>query len=185
MLSCLITALAVSIVSYCINVRGMSIHLVLYAGPFPVWMAFFVTGMWLGSKPTRNYKLWPFVLLWGVGLALCYVETKYLQTFHGGGFGLKLSSQFYSFAAIMILFSDKVQQKLTSSNFLFHFFEQVGVLSFGIYLTHMFVIEFMVKNGIDLGWLLNTILVLLLTAGAVYCLKKILPPKFVLYLGFK
>lgn len=184
-LSCLITALAVSVASYCVNVKGMSLYLVLYAGPFPVWMAFFVAGMWLGGKPARNYKLWPFVLLGVAGLVLCYVETKWLQGFHGRGVGLKLSSQLYSFAAVMILFSDSVQQKLTSGNFLFRFFEKVGVVSFGVYLTHMFVIDFMVKCGIDLGWLPNTVLVLLLTAGAVFGLRKMLPPKFVAFLGFK
>lgn len=120
--SCLITAIAVSVASYCVNVKGWPLHLVVYAGPFPVWMAFFVVGLWLGNRQSNDYNLLMFVLLSVVSLPLCFVETKYLQGFNGRDLGLKLSSHIYSFAAIMVLFHDTVRQILTKDNVMFRFF---------------------------------------------------------------
>lgn len=172
-------------VSYCINVKGMSIPLILYAGPFPVWLAFFVVGMWLGSRTERNYELPPFVLLCIVGLLLCFLETKWLLGFHDKGYGLKLSAHVYSFAVIMILFSDRVREKINCVNVVFCFFEKVGLVSFGIYLTHLFVLSFLRCCGLDLGWLLNSVSVLLLTTSVIYFFKKIFPLNIMVYLGFK
>lgn len=59
-LSCILTIVAISVITYLNQIKGLSIPLLLYAGPFPVWLAFFALGLYLGGTQQRNYKLWPF-----------------------------------------------------------------------------------------------------------------------------
>lgn len=179
------TAIAVSVVSYSIYVKGMAIPLVLYAGAFPVWMAFFVVGIWLGSMERRDYKIWPWILTVLVGLILCYAESRMLISLCGKGAGLKLSTQIYSFGAVMLLFSDRVQRRLEGDNPLFRFIVWVGSISFGIYLVHMYILELLNEYNPTGNWFLNTLFVFTATAGSIYIVKKVLPTRFLVYLGLR
>ncbi|WP_348717342.1 acyltransferase [uncultured Alistipes sp.] len=184
-LSCVMTAIAVSVVSYSIYVKGMAIPLVLYAGAFPVWMAFFVVGIWLGSMERRDYRIWPWILTVLVGLILSYAESRMLISLCGKGAGLKLSTQIYSFGAVMLLFSDRVQRRLEGDNPLFRFIVWVGSISFGIYLVHMYILELLNEYNPTGNWFLNTLFVFTATAGSIYIVKKILPTRFLVYLGLR
>lgn len=184
--SCLITAIAVSFVAYERNIEGVRLPLVLYAGLFPVWLAFFQTGMWLGSQKNRDYKISPYVWTVVIALLLSYIEMKLVLPFHNEGVGLKLSSHIYSFALIMLLFSERVQNMLSKDNTpIFRFFVWLGPISFGIYLTHLYILSFLQKHDLIWGWFIDTAVVLLSTAFIIYLLNKILPSKISKYLGFR
>lgn len=184
-ISCLITAIAVSFVSYELNIKGVTLPLIVYAGPFPVWLAFFSIGMYLGSRKSRDYKITPWIWAVVIGLVLCYLETKFLLSFHNKGLGLKLSLHIYSFALIVLLFSERVQNYLSKDNPVFRFFTWLGSISFGIYLTHMYIVTFLVRNNFIYGWFVDTAVVLLSTAFLLYLLEKILPSGITRYLGLK
>lgn len=163
----------------------MAIPLVLYAGAFPVWLAFFVAGIWLGRRKQRDYEILPWILTAIIGLALSYVESKMLISFHGKGIGLKLSAQVYSFGVIMLLFSDRIQKLLEGDNRLFRFFTWVGSISFGIYLVHMYVLDGLAGFDITTSWLLNTALVFTMTIGGIYIVKKVVPTRILAYWGLR
>lgn len=68
---------------------------------------------------------------------------------------------------------------------MFRFFTQIGSISFGIYLTHMYIIAFLVREHFIWGWFIDTAIVLLSTAFLILLLEKVLPVKITKYLGFR
>lgn len=183
--ACLITIIAVSFVAHKLNIEGDHIPLILYAGPFPVWLAFFSIGMWLGDKKSRNYNISPWIWTIIISLLLSYITTKISVPFQNRVVGMKLSTHVYSFAAIMLLFSERAQKFLSSNNPVFRFFTRIGSISFGIYLTHMYIIAFLVREHFIWGWFIDTAIVLLSTAFLILLFEKVLPPKITKYLGFR
>lgn len=110
---CISAVLALVYVALCIyilNIKGYTLPMTLYGGPFPLLIVYFVLGMCLGQR-SRDYGLmWP-VLGICSGLVLEYFESRFLFGFHGLGLGgIKLSAYLYSSAVIMLLFSERIEK---------------------------------------------------------------------------
>lgn len=115
----------------------VSLPLIIYAGNFVTWLMFFILGLYVGSKSKINISnriLVPLIILF---YALSCIESYVLiAMFHRAGdavTAVKASSFMYSFFLIIFLFNnrDLIKSKLL---------KQIGEISFGIYLTHMFAL---------------------------------------------
>lgn len=173
-LAFIITMLAIAVVSFLYLVEGRSMFLIVRAGPFPVWLVFFVVGIYLGKMKERDYTLWPWLLLCVAGLVLSCWETRWLYPLHHTGYGIKPSSHLYSMAVIMLLFSRKVQAVCTSDGRLFNLFVRLGRISFGVYLIHCFFIM-AVAHFLHLSWTCLTAAALLLTVSFIYATRRFEP----------
>lgn len=115
----------------------ISLPLILYAGNFATWQMFFVLGLYLGSsegiKIPNKYLLALALTFYALSCIESYVL---IALFHQAGdavTAVKASSFMYSFFLIILLFEnhDLIKSKLL---------KKIGVMSFGIYLTHMFAL---------------------------------------------
>jgi len=151
-----ISAISIIGVTYLLQIEGKSFPLIMYAGPFVLWILFFMLGIWY-STHSRNYSLIPAILTILVGLVASVIESKYYLPMHGGGTGIKLSSFLFSTGMITLLFSEKVE-KLYSNNAITRAILYIGEISFGIYLIHMYVriaIGFIHINSWPIEWALT------------------------------
>jgi surface polysaccharide O-acyltransferase-like enzyme len=115
----------------------INLPLILYGGNFATWLMFFVLGLYLGSPERMKFSNKYLLVLMLAFYALSCIESYVLIAFfHQAGdavTAVKASSFMYSFFLIIFLFNnhDLIKSKLL---------KQIGVLSFGIYLTHMFAL---------------------------------------------
>lgn len=113
--------------------------LYIYGGSFTTWIVFFVLGIYIrknGIKSTKSKLLAVTILC----LALSIFVTIYLcLKFHNMGYAAtatKISAFAYSFAIILYLF------KFMDRDFKrFKLLSFIGEVSFGIYFSHMFVLQ--------------------------------------------
>lgn len=167
-LAFVITMLAISFVSYLVG-KGYGMSSIIIGGPFPVWLVFFVIGIYLGNRKNRIYSLWPWLLCLVGGLMLSFFEAKWVNRY-----GIKPSSHVYSLAVIMLLFSEKVQSLFTYDNWIVKAFAYLGRISFGVYLVHCFFIGFII-HFIHLNWALLTVGALALTIAFIYVTQRVVP----------
>jgi peptidoglycan/LPS O-acetylase OafA/YrhL len=117
----------------------------LYAGPFPVWLIFFVLGLYLGRNKIKTSKtlLFSFVL---VGLLISIAETYYIfyLTNSFEGLGIKIGAFIYSFAVILFLFS--LEQQPKRKTMLWRFMAYFGRISFGVYLIHIHILSHITRR---------------------------------------
>lgn len=115
----------------------INVPLILYAGNFVTWIMFFVLGLYLGSSGRMNIPNKSlFVLIFTFYALSCIESYVLIALFHQAGdavTAVKASSFMYSFFLIILLFNnhDLIKSKVL---------KQIGVISFGIYLTHMFAL---------------------------------------------
>lgn len=136
-LSILVNMVMICGIFYLRYYTEISLPLILYAGNFATWQMFFVLGLYLGSskkiKISNKYLLALILIFY----ALSCIESYVLITlFHQAGnavTAVKASSFMYSFILIIFLFKnhDLIKSKLL---------KKIGMMSFGIYLTHMFAL---------------------------------------------
>ncbi len=181
----LVSAISILAVSYITVVKGISLPLIVYAAPFPVWIMFFVMGGVMRCN-TSNYKLIIPLLVLPVGLVLSYVESKHMYQYHGSGFGfgIKISSYIYSAGVIMLLLNNKIKCLYRTGNFICRIMEYIGRISFGIYLIHCYFIMLLPKFVVIDSWLLKWVLVTSLTISFIAVSRKILPNIMLKYIGF-
>lgn len=178
----IISLISISLISYIVEIKGVELPLIVYAGPFPVWCVFFAMGCYL-RKCRREYSLYVPVILLFICIALQYGETSFWNLNYGGGFGIKLSAFVYSITVITALFSKKAEC-LYKRNFITKAIEYIGSISFTIYLYHLFTtISFGMLHINQTSWLIRWAVCLILTIVAIEILKKIVPPKFHWYFG--
>ena len=103
-----ISSICILIVTYSIAIRGTEFPLLIYAGPFPLWIFFFALGVYLSDKK-RTYSVKLLIPAVIIGLLLQYLESQYLYQFHGTGYGIKLSAFIYSSIVILLLFSKQME----------------------------------------------------------------------------
>ena len=170
-------------VMYMNTIQGKGIPLILYAGPLPCWLMFFVLGVMIGHKPERNYSIILPMVIAVLGFILSVIETDYLLDHYGKGVGIKPSSFIYSAGMIFLMFSNKVENLIRRTGAIYRFIIWIGSLSFGIYLVHCYFISFFVKRLPIDSWLLQWSLALFLTVVFILILRKLLPTKYHKYLG--
>ena len=181
--SCLISFAWIAGVMYMNTIQGKGIPLILYAGPLPCWLMFFVLGVMIGHKPERNYSIILPMVIAILGFILSVIETDYLLDHYGKGVGIKPSSFIYSAGMIFLMFSNKVENLIRRTGAIYRFIIWIGSLSFGIYLVHCYFISFFVKRLPIDSWLLQWAIVLFLTVVFILILRKLLPTKYHKYLG--
>ena len=181
--SCLISFAWIAGVMYMNTIQGKGIPLILYAGPLPCWLMFFVLGVMIGHKPERNYSIILPMVIAILGFILSVIETDYLLDHYGKGVGIKPSSFIYSAGMIFLMFSNKVESLIRRTGVIYKFIIWIGSLSFGIYLIHCYFISFFVKRLPIDSWLLQWSLALFLTVVFILILRKLLPTKYHKYLG--
>lgn len=180
----MISLISMSFISYIMEIKGVELPLIVYAGPFPVWCVFFAMGCYL-RKCRREYSLCVPVILLFICLALQYGETYFWNMNYGGGFGIKLSVCVYSITVIAVLFSKKTE-RLYKRNFITKAIEYIGSISFSIYLYHLFTtlsLGILHINISQTSWLIRWVVCLILTIVAIEILKKIVPLKYHWYFG--
>ena len=165
------------------SIQGKGIPLILYAGPLPCWLMFFVLGVVIGHKPERDYSIILPIVITILGLMLSVIESEYLLDHYGKGVGIKPSSFIYSTGMIFLMFSNKVEKLIRRTGAFYRFMIWIGSLSFGIYLIHCYLISYLVKRHPIDGWLLQWAIALFLTVIFILILRKLLPTKYHKYLG--
>ena len=181
--SCLISFAWIAGVMYMNTIQGKGIPLILYAGPLPCWLMFFVLGVMIGHKPERNYSIILPMVIAILGFILSVIETDYLLDHYGKGVGIKPSSFIYSAGMIFLMFSNKVENLIRRTGAIYRFIIWIGGLSFGIYLIHCYFISLCVRRLPIDSWLLQWSLTLFLTVVFILILRKLLPTKYHKYLG--
>ena len=183
--SCLSTVISILIVTYVMQIKGINALLIMYAGPFPVWLAFFVLGLYLANSD-RMYKLHFIVLFVLIGAVLSYFEYQFLFSFHGQGAGIKLSAYIYSFALLLFLFSKRIETCINPKFIINRMLVYLGEIAFGIYLTHMFFVTIInhFHINVHLNWPVYFFLILIISTGFVTAIKKLLSENALKYIGF-
>ena len=182
--SATISGAAAIMTTYLLAIKGYDIPLTVYGGPFPLLIFYFVLGMYLANSD-RNYKLTVPIIMALAGIALQYFEAKFLVEFHGVGFGNKFSFMPYSAAMIILLFSNRAEQWYEHRTKQLQIFQRLGGISYGMYLTHCYVILILSHIHTYIPWIINWLLVVTITAIMIFVVKKITPSFSTKYLGFR
>lgn len=176
---CLISVISAVLIAYC---KGPGVPLVIYAGPITTWICFFTLGVYL-SKTERDYDLkLPVVILILSFIGMVF-ETGFLMNQSRIGVGIKPSSFVFSFSLLLILFLNKVEM-LYMQNRLGTAIEKVGVYSFGIYLTHMYLITAMNIVHFSGNWLLRWVVTVPVLYMSMAISKRMFPVFSHKILGF-
>ena len=182
LLSFVISEISVFVVIYYTIIRGYKVPSLLYAGYFPVWIVFYITGIYLGKISKRKYGIVLPIIFGLAGLLLSQLESVFLNNNYGGGFGIKPSSFLFSLAVIYLLFADRTEKEIIKifgpHNKLL---EYLGGISFAIYLVHYHF----KKIAILLfdNWMLRWLTMLLLSIIVINILQFCLPQRYHKYLG--
>lgn len=180
-LSLVISLLSVAIITYLMQIKGISIPLVIYAGGFPLWLVFFYLGLYLRKCSEREYKVAHVIHLVLITFILQVIETRYLMTFNGGGVGIKPSSFLFSFCIILVAFSKKMENLFERCKRILYPVVKIGNFSFGIYLAHCYFIYllgiYFPYDGYG-TWVINTIIALLLSLATIVILRKIVNKRY-------
>lgn len=186
-----ISAVCMLILFYLTDMRHLSIRLIAYAGFFPVWIVFFVLGVFLGKKRRLSFSVPILVTATIIGLLLSIGET-YLRIYlirSPNPLGIKLSTFVYSFAIILLLFA--LRRETGRRGVVWRFMVYMGRISFGVFLTHMFFIQLVTRvisrfylPGFFVYQLVLFSLSTLCCVGFITAVRKINQSLAVKYLGF-
>lgn len=182
-LSSIISLTWIGTITWLTVVKGMAFSLVVYAGPLPCWIMFFVLGVALGQHPSRKYSLWLPILITSIGLGLSMCSARYLFNYNYSGVGIKPSAFIYAFGLILFLFNAKVEKRINRNNKLYKCLVRVGNMSFAIYLIHMYIVTFVVKQLSLDNWLFRAIFTMAFTILVIVIMEQIVPKKLHKYMG--
>lgn len=188
MIGCaLISICSIGLVEYLLYVECLQIPLLVYAGGFPVWIVFFVLGLFwrnIQEQSSRNIG-YIFVLLMLVTIVLSVMETYFLLEFGNGGYGQKVFSFLFNICAVCWLFSPHTRNLFEKfgNRLLLKPFTWLGRKSFLIYLLHCYFINFIIPRiPFTFSWFSETITVLILSVLSVIVAER-LPKKIRYYIG--
>lgn len=181
-ISMIITIIAISLITYLIQTPGMQLPLIVYAGPFTTWFVFFMCGVYYSSSKI-NYSLVGAITVVIIGFILECIETYWINTKYGGGYGIKPSAFIYSFGVMMLVLSPTVKSAYKSNQFT-AIIACIGKVSFGIYLIHCLVIKGLGSMLHVFGWGFSWIVVVIISSVLVMVARRMLPYKLNRYLGF-
>lgn len=180
----LISICSIGIVEYLLYMECWRIPLLIYAGSFPVWIVFFVLGMFWRNIQGHSKKNIShiFVLLMFVTLVLSVMETYFLLDFGCGGYGQKVFSFLFNICAVCWLFSPCTRNAFEKigNHLLLKPFVWLGQKSFFIYLIHCYFISFIIPRiSTSFSWFSETVIVLALSVLSVIVAERF--PKRIRY----
>lgn len=178
----LISTFSIITISYLQKCTNVELPLIIYAGPFPVWIVFFMMGVYF-STHNRDYRIISPLLLIAIGMALQIVEHKYWLSQGQAALGIKLSSFIFSAGAVWLLFCKKIENSYSDS-LGFKTVNWIGGMSFGIYLIHCFVILAINHLMPTSGWIVTWILVVCICILTIWMTRLILSDKILRHIGF-
>lgn len=178
----LISACSIITISYLQKCTDVDLPLIIYAGPSPVWIVFFMMGVYF-STHNRDYRIVGPLLLIAVGMALQIIEHKYWLSQGQAALGIKLSSFIFSAGAVWLLFCKKIENSYSDS-FGFKTVNWIGGMSFGIYLIHCFVILAINHIMPTSGWIATWILVVCICSLTIWMTRLVLSDKILYHIGF-
>lgn len=145
---------------------------------------FYYIGVLL-SGSTRDYKLVIPISCIIIGFISQLLETRYLIGLDKVGVGIKISSWLYSAGVILLLFSKKMEGAINKNNIVYNVLVYLGKISFGIYLTHVYLL--MVKGNVihTNNWIISFVFVTISTTLFVVVLKKLLPTRMWRIIGLQ
>lgn len=182
---CIMSAIAIVITSYFIQIEKKSFPLLLYLGPFYLFGFYYVLGIWLRKHENKSYfKIGLILAILGYLVEIaeqCYYMNEYNQH----GFDLQAGMFIYCLGIILIFVSRKLSEIFRKNKFT-NAIAWIGEVSFGVYLMHVYLIKIVISfMGDKDPWILSWGLSLLLTMLIIWCVKKLLPQRFTFkYLGF-
>lgn len=165
------------------KVMGVNLSLLVYAGPFTLWIIFFFMGVYF-SAHNRDYKIQYPILMVLIGLMLQIAEYAYWSNLEVSALGIKLSSFIFSAGVIWLLFCRKIEDSY-SENLIFKIVRKIGEVSFGIYLLHCYLIWGVDQVFSGIGWIEKWVLVLTLTMVVIFSVKAVIPKFSIKYFGFR
>lgn len=156
-------------------------NVMLSLGVSTLWIGFFALGIYLSKNSSREYNLSFAILLLLCGFFINRVEVCWWESTIGRYQDYRLGSFLYSFGAILLLFSKKVENIYHKNKSIAKYcLVYVGKISFGIYLIHYLLIPFLQFRGWGANWIMT-----LLTSILIIVIAKSLFPSFAKkYLGF-
>jgi len=181
-ISVVVSFFSILLITYISSVQGIQLPLIVYAGPFTTWFVFFMLGVYYSSSKI-NYTIKQAVSIIVFGFALECIETYWLNTNYGGGYGIKFSAFIYSIGVVMFILSPKVKAFYTH-NKLTSLIAYVGNISFGVYLIHCFVIRAFNFIYPVRSWLMLWIMTVIITSIICSIVRTVLPKHLNRYLGF-
>lgn len=178
-----ISMISVSFFTYIMQVKGVVLPLIAYAGHVDLWLIFFVLGIALRRFPKNYTWHWPLFFA-GVTWTMQLVESYWLFGYHGGGVGIKPSSFLFSIAVILLAFTPSFIKGYTEKTWVARLIRLIGSLSFGIYLIHCFFIKLLPLTGLNnISWILKWFVVVTLSTTVTILARKYLPASLNLRLG--
>lgn len=176
----------------------VELPLVLYGGPIFCFFVHFAAGAALRKKQIESKKLFAmFLILAWLFLCLSVIES-YLRMKASGtleGTGLKPSAVLFSACVVILLYGFSFERNFPENSFT-KFIGLAGRFSFGIYLTHLFILAVLnkgagilfkdaeiVAGGGTIVWLILTIIVFFADFGTLLLLRKVSPKLSRLFLG--
>ena len=181
-ISAVISLVSISLITYITTIRAVNLPLIVYAGPFTTWFVFFMLGVYY-SYYKINYTIKQAFAIIVVGFFLECIETYWLNTSYGGGYGIKLSAFIYSIGIILLILSPEAKTAYKSSKFTY-IIAYIGNISFAVYLIHCFVIKLVNYILPASSWVISWSLVVIITSMIIVAARKLLPHNLRKYLGF-
>lgn len=150
---------------------------VFLVGPFFYWMSFYYLGLYISQNQDviicRKMILWAIMVLFTFQLLECYHI----------GVGIKVTSWAWAFLIIVVLFSNKLREWFKNHENKFTPFAFLGKYSFGIYLSHVYVLIVLNKLPIETYWFVDWLFVTIATFLLVWLMGRILPKQYIKLFG--
>lgn len=181
-----ISLICVSCLCYLFYKRDIHPPLIIYAGFFPLWLVFFVFGLYLKGQMLLPFKY--SIALTVISLFLSVLETYF---YSGGisnlvGLGIKPSAFLFSFFMIQVVFyyiKNIRGSQHSSVLFIRKLLAYIGRISFGIYLSHVLILTVLKKVFPE--WSISLFCItIIVNVLLIIITTKVVPQKVTNFLGF-
>lgn len=176
-----LSLLSVFVMNMCYqSLSGLPFGFVTVLGYFPLWIGFFTLGIYLSQHSRREYDIKSLFILLLSTLCISVIEANLWPEDMGERFGYKFSTFLLSYVIILIVFSKKVENVFQArKGLLYNGVIKIGKISFGIYLLHYLLIQYIHVGG----WIINWIAVLSASILVIAIIKLPFPAFAKKYLG--
>lgn len=191
LISVSVSLLMTILILYCRYFIGLKMPLLIYAGNFLTWLMFFVLGIYCRNRniiKTSNKNLLLAIFIFfiiSIGETIIYIS--FFNKIGDAVTAIKPSSFLYSFFLILFMFKN-------IRFFKAKFLAELGRMSFGIYLSHLFLLIIFSKILGKLGFLLKggilyqislIIITIIVSFICISIFNKLANLKISRYLGFR